>query len=272
MTNIISENQFTYRIVGLDQDNQKVLASVFADKLKQLVKALEASDKSANNGVQNYHYLIVELNATSASAKIVEKKYSMKSPENSSISTLTSCINSIANADFDFSLRYPDITKKMLKLSENTQKKYSHAEFHCSNKIIKIDSAFYKNALEAENRNQKLTTSEKWFKGCVIGSFDGQVLVVDYRDKSAPKSIIRLTSGGVEIECNYPEEMSNEIISILKQRVNIVGRAYYSGNSGLPNRIEILEKPELVRTHVEFSKWKNAFSKIENSDTWEEFN
>lgn len=270
--NMLSENEFTFRIVGKDLDNQKVLTSVFAKKLSLLVEAMEAADKAVNGGKKYFDYFIVDLKASSASATVKEKLCGSRTPEFSSIAAVTSCAKSIADGDFEYSLRYPEITKKLVFLSKGADKKYHHAEIHSNDNKIIIDKGFHKLALEAQNRIDTYKNKEKWFEGFVIGSFDGQLLLGDFRDESTPKYIIRLTSGNIDINCTCSKHLVDEMLPVLKKRVNIIGRAYYSGKSGLPESIEIIEVPEIVCTSVEFSKWKNAFSMIDNCDTWDEFN
>jgi hypothetical protein len=270
--NMLSENEFTFRIVGKDLDNQKVLTSVFAEKLSLLVDAMEAADKAVNGGKKYFDYFIADLKASSASATVKEKLCGSRTPEFSSIAAVTSCAKSISAGDFEYSLRYPVITEKLVSLSKGVDKKYHHAEIHANDNVIFIDKNFHKLALEAQKRIDDNKTKEKWFEGVVIGSFDGQLMQADFRDESTPKYIIRLTSGNIDINCTCSKDLVNDIIPVLTKRVNITGRAYYSGKSGLPESIEIIKVPEIVSTSVEFSKWKNAFSMIDNCDTWDEFN
>ncbi len=100
--------------------------------------------------------------------------------------------------------------------------------------------------------------TQKWFKGVVIGHFDGILKVVDTRG-AIPQIKIKLLAGGKEIDCVCQKrELEALGEAPWDKRVHVVGNAIYDGTSGLPKRVEV-RQIDLVKKGGDFSRWKGAF-------------
>lgn len=118
--------------------------------------------------------------------------------------------------------------------------------------------------LEAQIAALDENPEPKLFTGFAYGSFDGRILEVDLRGE-VPQVMLILSAGGREIKCSCPGLSADDIRAVLNRRVNVNGRAFYDGSSGLPAKIEVSHLPTIVETG-DFTKWKGAFSNIEPSE------
>jgi hypothetical protein len=246
-----------FRVVGTQSFNDRVLAAVFARKLALLIRAMEAADRSANGG-KRFEYVITNLTAASpATATLAEQQIGKHAPQFSSVDTFGRCAQAINAGDESFARRHIECATYLAAVAKDAEKSFDHSELTVNGyAAIRIDQFFFNRAKEivgAKEREEKPT----WFRGEAIGTFDGEILEVDLRG-DIPKVILRLTSGGKEIDCVCPGLDVEDIRKVLDRRVEVTGRAFYDGRSGLPARIELTRVPTPVRTGVDFSRWKGA--------------
>ncbi|WP_156932377.1 hypothetical protein [Mesorhizobium sp. LNJC391B00] len=262
----LDSHQVRFRIVGTADLQGKVLASVFAQKLAALVRAMEAADKAAN-GQQRFDFVIVDLKPTSASATLREFRISSKAPDYSSVEIFERCVRSVDTQHYQFAREHLECVKQLVAVAKDVAKTYDHAEITVDNfETVVIDETFLSNATEAITIPDPEVAEAKWFKGVTVGSFDGKILETDIRH-STPKFIVRLTAGGKEITCDCPGFSIDDIRTVLGRRVRLTGRAHYDGTGGLPSKIEVIEKPRLIKENPDFARWRGTFETF-TIDDW----
>lgn len=251
MTDVIAPNQIELRVHGLTTDDHgRVPARVFANKLKQLVGALEAADIVANGRVI-HSYVLAAMHMSEPTAVLAEVadddlKYV------SALPVLTDAIEGIKTHDSRIE-RLSSVVKKVGLLTSGVDTKFGFAEIRMENSnVIRIDNFLRDRAVQARK-----DSGDKWFSGVAIASFDGILKYVDLRG-SLPQIKLTLTAGGKEIDCVCRRDDIETLGDTLSQRVRIYGRAIYHGSSPLPLRVEVTSV-ELVKKDVDFSRWKGSF-------------
>jgi len=272
----VRPGEIVFRVHGpRDGAPHRVLASVFADKLATLVRALKAADKAAN-GVVMHDYAIEKLQSSSPTAVLLEEplpKYEGQF-ETSAIPYFTDCTEAIAMGNRERALRYGKCAYQVQRLAKGAPNKFGYGEIWTQkDTIIRVDDFLRERASAIVTpekaivpRIESRPPTSEWFKGTAHGSFEGEVLEVDFRG-SLPALKLILTAGGKEIDCVCNEGQLEQIRSALKRRARVFGQAFYDGKSGLPRRI-IVTDIEVLHGEADFTKWRGAFEPFDPVE-WE---
>jgi hypothetical protein len=261
----IDKNHVTFRVSGPIGFNERAVASVFSRKLSLLVKAIEAADKSGNGG-RRFEFVISSLSTASpAQAVLAEQRVGRNYPEQSSFHVFGQCVSAIREGNIALAQRHLQCTTYLAALAKDAgENDFPGAEIIVDGYApTTVDNVFFLRAKDVLDSVAEQKAS--WFRGDAIGTFDGEILEVDLR-APAPKLILRLTSGGKEIDCVCRGIDVEDIRKVLDRRVEVTGKAYYDGKSGLPKRIEITKVPTLIKPNPDFRRWKGAFRGIEVKD------
>jgi hypothetical protein len=260
-------NETTFTLHGLDMDNQVVRASVFVQKLRTLLSALQEADKLANNGKASFDYLLAKLDTHSAAATLRERQRGRAAP-GSSIAlferTALAIYNGVRNIE---RLPLPLVTQ-IRKLVDGVGKRFAHAELaFADDNVIRIDD-FLLHQVEVA---YELATSpgrapdRRKYRGIAFGTFDGFLKEIDARGTVLRGKLV-LSPGGAEIDCVLNKDRVPEARESFDKRVVIKGAAHYDGRNPLPIRLDthsirvVMERPDLLR-------WKGAFRLPESNET-----
>lgn len=96
-----------------------------------------------------------------------------------------------------------------------------------------------------------------WYRGAVLGSFDGKLEFVDLRG-ALPQIKLTLSAGGKQIDCICRREDIDTDRPALDRRVRVFGKAIYDGSSGLPRRVEVTDIKVLPEPG-DFTRWRGSF-------------
>jgi hypothetical protein len=90
--------------------------------------------------------------------------------------------------------------------------------------------------------------TDNWFLGSAIMSFEGRLDEIDYRGPVWTGDLM-LPAGTTHVECVFDKSQGEDALNPFgNKNVCITGRAIYTGDSQLPERIEVLSIEE--RAHV----------------------
>jgi hypothetical protein len=244
---------------GLDLDNRIVRATVFVQKLRNLLSALQAADKIAN-GRSSFDYVLSDLRTGSASVTIREKQKTPQRPPHSSIAVLESAASAIYNGDRSLERFPPTLVQQVKKLGQGVAKRFSHAELAFpDDNIIRIDDFLLKQSSIAY---ESLTlpnprTRDIFFRGLAVGSFDGILKEIDARGTMLRGKLV-LSAGGLEIDCVMNKDRVPEARESFDKRVVIEGAAHYDGISQLPVRLDV-RSIKIIRADADLIRWRGAF-------------
>lgn len=262
MVDDLRADQVKLRVHGLAAMNDRVRARVFARQLGALVKSLEAADKSANGGTR-FDYVIAELKNESASATLSQVAASKKRPIQSGVQALGEMMTGITQLNRTTIEKYADCIQHVATIAKGAGEEFSHTDLRIEGfKPIRVDDYFVKQV----ERALKLTVppEDRFFAGVAIGTFDGEIKEVDLRGDT-PRVKLILSAGGKEIDCVCSGMSTDELREALDRRVAVEARAHYSGDSGLPERIEILNL-KVIKERGDFLRWKGRFEGLRSDD------
>ena len=90
--------------------------------------------------------------------------------------------------------------------------------------------------------------TDNWFLGSAIMSFEGRLDEIDYRGPVWTGDLM-LPAGTTHVECVFDKSQGEDALNPFgNKNVCVTGRAIYTGDSQLPERIEVLAIEE--RAHV----------------------
>lgn len=247
-----------------DAEDRSVDAAVFASKLGDLVRALQAADV-AINGAPRHQYVIAKLHTSTPTAILAERPL-LPGPRarQSGIRAFEECASAIQMGEKEHALRFGDTAKIVERLARGAANTFGYAEVKVADNVIRIDPFLRERAREVRRPVLPAPVERKWFSGAVHASFIGTVLEVDLRG-SMPALKLVLSAGAKEIDCVSRGLDIEKIRASLNRRVRASGLAIYDGKSGLPRRIEITELETLEGT-PDFTRWRGKFSPFDVPD------
>ncbi len=265
MADELRTGQVKLRVHGAQNTNGRVRASVFARQLAALVKALEAADKVTNGGIR-FDYVVSDLKSESAAATLTEVVFSKKRRVGSGTEALGHAIKAINDLNRKEIQNYYMCIPYIERIARGVSEDFSHTDIRVGEKhCFRVDDFFLKQVRRAQEFLEPRNKS--YYTGVAIGVFDGTIKEADLRGDT-PRLKLILRAGGKEIDCIYRGATSQQIKDILDCRVSVEGRAHYGGESGLPERIEILHHRE-VKAAPDMLRWRGKFKDLTASD-WDD--
>lgn len=257
----IGPKQIELKIHGLTkEDHGRVPGRVFANKLKQLIGALEAADRLANGKVV-HDYVLASMHMSEPTAVLAEIPLSDDIKGGSAIPVFNEAVEGIKTNDQRVR-SLASVVKKVGLLTSGAESKFGFAEVRTADsKVVRIDDFLRKRATVARKESQA-----GWFDGVVNASFDGVLDYVDLRG-TLPQIKLTLSAGGKEIDCICHRADIEKLGDSLHRRVRVHGRAIYTASSPLPMRVEV-SSIDPVKGDADFSRWKGAFRPFE-IESWD---
>lgn len=258
----LGPHQIELRVHGLTvADHGRVPGRVFANKLRQLVSALEASDELANGrAVHEYVLAGMHMSQPTARLKEVSRAEFSDNQVRSAIPTFNEAVDAVTVND-GRALRLRPVIHHISEMTAGSTKKFGFAEVETSNSVIRIDDFLRRRAVTA-----KKAARGGWYEGAAFGSFDGRLNYVDNRG-ALPQIKLTLTAGGKEIDCVCPRDLIDELGQAIDHRVRIYGRSIYSSGSPLPIRVEVKQITRL-NDGADLTKWRGTIKPMA-ADEWE---
>lgn len=251
------ETQIEFQIFGVKEidDTEDVRAKVFVDKLGKLLRALEAADKHAH-GKKKYKYFITDLQHGSAYAAIREHPEKQR-PTVSSIQTVQYALHAVSEGRGFAEDLHPGVVKAVAHIADGAGKTFSHGEVVAEN-VIRLDQFYHRKAQRALRDYNAAREKNTYFEGTVFSSFDGKLLEVDLRGKTAKAKLV-LAIGGVELDCTCDAIDVNNLRDALNKRVTVSALAHYNGHIRLPEHLTI-KKIDIIGENRDFTRWMGQFA------------
>lgn len=258
----LKTDELRIRIHAKADTNNRVRGKVFAKQISDLISSLEDSDKIENGGVR-HDYVITGLEQRSAQACLTQIVSSHKPRTASPIAILPKILTAIVEEDAATLVRFAGPVARLAKFAKGAGDKYSHTDLQINGAAsFRIDEFFERRAVRAVEVSKPAAPA--FYAGIVYGSFDGVVKEVDLRGDT-PRLKLILSAGSVEIDCTAPGVSIPDIRAALNARAWVSGRAFYHGDSGLPERVEISEmKP--ISSKPDILRWAGKFGAFDVGD------
>jgi hypothetical protein len=268
---MLRNDETTLVLHGLDEDNRIVRAPVFVQKLRGLLQALQAADKTAN-GRNSFDYVITRLETHSASVTIREKQRRRGHPQHSSIDYFERTATAIYNGDRNLVRLPPVLVRNIQKLSDGVAKNFSQPEIvFADENVIRIDDFLQRQAEVAYEVAMlpEAKHADRFYRGIATGAFDGLLKEIDARGTMLRGKLV-LSAGGAEIDCVMNKDRVPEARESFDKRVIIEGTAHYDGGNQIPSRIDV-RAIKVLREGADLLRWRGAFRSPEIEDADDEW-
>jgi hypothetical protein len=274
----LTTGEVRFRLHGRQEDgSERVPASVFAQKLAVLVRALRAAD-AAVNGRVTHDYVISNLEVGSALVEMREEpiKTAELLPSRSSVSAFEDCVEAIREGQVQRAQLFGKCPRYVSQLAKGSRNRFGYAELWLEHEEpVRVDEFLLEQSLavgEGDPRifrgsaNTSGAGEQRWYRGTAHATFEGVVKGVDLRG-ALPEVKLILAAGGKEIDCVFRGVEIERIREALDRRVRVEGTAFYDGRSGLPRRLEVT-RIELTKEVGDFTRWRGTFEPFTTPE-WE---
>lgn len=215
-------------------DARLIPAEVFRKTFNTVLAALKAADKirrASTTRSSKSPFLVSHLRLGSNEFGFAGHR--------DAVALLKRCATDVYRSDFSSVAEHPDLARKIAHLGKVAHQSYAViAQFDGSE--LPIDDFFAKQVDRIENAVAETKSERSFFVGSAIGSFDGRLGNIDYRG-AAWRGHLMLHTGDVQIECVFDRTQGEDAFNPFgNKRVTVTGRAIYTGDSALPERIEVV--------------------------------
>ncbi|MDO8431400.1 MAG: hypothetical protein Q7S58_03220 [Candidatus Binatus sp.] len=254
-----NDRDMTLTLHGLDVDNGKVRADVFAVKFRALLSSLRAADKFANRK-KSHEYVIETAQGGSIYTAVRERISVKKRIPAPSIPVMRDALMAVYNGEQTVE-RFPKgIIDNIRLIAKDAGKKFSHGEVGTKDNLVRIDDYLVKQVSKAEERilGTGLIKPRRHFEGISFGTFDGIVKEMDARGQLVRGKLI-LTAGEKEIDCIFRRDDLPTLKLSFDLRARVEGMAHYDGESLLPVRLDV-RRIAVTEEAADLLRWRKALA------------
>ena len=235
-------------------------AALLKKTFTAFLSALTTAGKEIGGKPNSFEFFIKDLKMRSNVLELEERTVSRVS--GSPIALLKSMMLATYRSQPDQIDSDPVMAKCISRLAKLVNADYEiKASF--ADEEVPIDTFFASQAKRfAENAGKK-TDRPLFFVGPAIGTFDGYLKAIDYRGTTWSGYLVLHGGRNIQIQCIFDKSKgSNEINQHGNKKVSITGTAIYTGESALPERIEVRE----IRGIDESTEYKDIGGTLRGSD------
>ncbi|CAN5246136.1 hypothetical protein BH10PSE7_BH10PSE7_43000 [soil metagenome] len=226
---------------GPNDSTRPIPAAVFQRMFNTVFRALKAADQDIQ---KDSRFFISHLAMGSNEFGIME---------NSPISVvLTPSINlfkyvafSVYRSEIAIAEVYPNLAKSLKKLGKQVHEDFAVFAQFADGQELPLDP-FFASQIKKLEKSKTLKIASPFFAGNAIGSFDGRLGDIDYR-KAVWTGHLVLHGSNMQVECVFDRSKGEDAFNRFgNKRVTVTGRAIYTGDSQLPERIEVTTMEEVT--------------------------
>ena len=224
---------------ALDNPARPIPAKVFKSIFSTLFDALKAADAELHEKKHRSEFFISHLAMGSNVFGVSEQRRSMSATRSPSIDLVKQSIGSVYRSDFSRVVTKTRLAKSIIKIGKAIDSGYPTVAYF-PDQDIPLDSFFARQADRLKNAISPSAIESRFFAGSAVGSFDGRLGSIDYRGATWVGNLM-LPGHGVQIECVFNRSLGEDAFNPYgNKRVSVTGRAIYTGDSQLPERIEVM--------------------------------
>ncbi len=229
-----------------DYDLGPIPAELFKKTFDAFLTALQVTDRELQPKARSSEFLISQLALNPYEFGILEKRKAFGQTGPSAIEFFRRCAEGVYRSDYQSVVRHPRVTRAFIRIVKALSPSFHVlAQFH--NAELPIDD-FFRRQVDRVGAKDDAVRTDNWFLGSAIMSFEGRLDEIDYRG-AVWKGDLRLPAGTTHIECVLDKSQGEDALNPFgNKNVCVTGRAIYTGDSQLPERIEVLAIEE--RPHV----------------------
>lgn len=237
-----NEIQVSIQPIGsFDPESGLIPAHLFKKTLDAFLAALLAADREVHGRSRASEFFISHLSVEGREFGIMEKERAPASARGSAVDLFKLFAGRIYRSDYQVLQRYPRLTRAFRQiiraLGATAVALVRHSEGE-----LPMDS-FFRRQVERVPEPGAASQDDMWFAGAAIAAFEGRLEAIDYRGPLW-KGFLALEGDG-QLECVFDKSKGADAFNRFGNKsVSVSGRAIYTGDSPLPERVEVLSIEE----------------------------
>lgn len=229
---------------ALAGDTRPIPAAVFKRTFTSILDALKAADAEIHSRKRRSEFFISHLAMGSNEFGVFEQKRAADASPSPSIDLLKSGLSAVYHSDYSKISGMNRLIKSIIKVGDAINPKYPSSTFF-QQEAIPLDSFFSRQTARLKFEGRSAGVACQNFVGNAIVSFDGRLGSIDYRGATWTGHLM-LPGSGAQVECVFDRRRGEDAYNPFgNKRVSVTGRAIYTGDSALPERIEVRSIEEI---------------------------
>jgi hypothetical protein len=230
-----------------DYDLGPIPAELFKKTFDAFLTALQVTDRELQPKARSSEFIISQLALNPYEFGILEKRKALGQTGPSAIEFFRRCAEGIYRSDYQAVIRHPRVTRAFIRIVKALNPSF-HVLAQFSDAELPVDDFFRRQVDRVGGKDDGMSKSDNWFLGSAIMSFEGRLDEIDYRGAVWTGDLM-LPAGTTHVECVFDKSQGEDGLNPFgNKNVCVTGRAIYTGDSQLPERIEVLSIEE--RAHV----------------------
>ena len=209
-------------------------APLFKKIFDAFLSALLAADREIHMKAVASHFYISYLDHASRQFGIIEKQRSAAS----AIDFIRKCCEGLRRSEYDLLLRHQRLMRAFHRIAKVLNSGYSIV-VKWNDAELPIDGVFC-HQIQRVGSSGAFSQKDAWAAGSTAIRVEGRLEAIDYRGPSW-RGRLTLADGVSEIECVFDRSMGEDALNPFGHKyVRITGCAVFTGDSKLPERIEVM--------------------------------
>ena len=234
-------------IEARDYDLGPIPAELFKKTFDAFLTALQVTDRELQPKARSSEFLVSQLALNPYEFGILEKRKALGQHTPSAIEFFRRCAEGIYRSDYQAVVRHPRVTRAFIRIIKALNPSF-HVLAQFNDSELPIDDFFRRQVDRVGGKDDGMIKTDNWFLGSAIMSFEGRLDEIDYRGPVWTGDLM-LPAGTTHVECVFDKSQGEDALNPFgNKNVCVTGRAIYTGDSQLPERIEVLAIEE--RAHV----------------------
>jgi hypothetical protein len=230
-----------------DYDLGPIPAELFKKTFDAFLTALQVTDRELQPKARSSEFLISQLALNPYEFGILEKRRSFGQNSPTAIEYFRRCAEGIYRSDYQTVVRHPRLTRAFIRIAKALDPSF-HVLAQFSDTELPVDDFFARQVDRVGVKDDPRAQADNWFLGSAMMSFEGRLDEIDYRGAVWTGDLM-LPAGTTHVECVFDKSQGEDALNPFgNKNVCITGRAIYTGDSQLPERIEVINIEE--RAHV----------------------
>ncbi len=227
-------------------------AQLFKRIFDAFLAALIAADRELHTKRLSSQFFVSHLAYGSCEFGIIEKQKSTGASGGSGIEFLRRCAGRVYRSDYQILLRHPRLMRAFDRIVKAIDPAYV-VLVQYNDTELPLDAFFCRQVDRVGRLNEAPSGTDVWFAGTAITSLEGRLEAIDYRGP-VWKGRLTLFGGEAQIECVFDKSKGEDAYNPFGNKaVCVTGRAIYTGDSQLPERLQVLTIEGTVRAAAAIS-------------------
>ncbi len=223
-----------------------VSALVFKKLFDAVLAALTAADREMRGKAAASEFLIVHLAADPCEFGVRETMRTNQPGALMAIDLFRRCAARVYLSDYQILLKYRRLLRAFHRIALALDPAYA-VIVRYADAELPLDAFFRRQVDRVGLPNDGRPAADIWFAGVLVGSFDGRLESIDYRG-AAWRGRLTLAGSETQIDCVFDRGAGEDAFNPFGNKdVSVTGRAIFTGDSRLPERVEVTKIEERPR-------------------------